>query len=101
MKNTKTLTVQEITSYSGPLGTKARYEWAHIKNQKMPKGFHYHDNMFLGFPGLEVFVTTPPVPGKRKHRMKAKMPCGRTISAGRFWQHADACACCKAFITNL
>ena len=107
MSNTKNLrsladlTFREITSYSGPLGTKARYGWAHVRNQKMPKQFQFSDNMFLGFPGLEVFITTPPVAGKRKHRMKANMPCGRTISAGRFWQHCDACSVCKAFITNL
>jgi hypothetical protein len=101
MSNTKTLTVREVTSYSGPLGTKARYGWAHVVNQKMPKALEFHDNMFLGFAGLDVFITTPPVPGRRKHRMKANMPCGRTISAGRFWQHGDACAICKSFISNL
>jgi hypothetical protein len=67
----------------------------------MPKALEFHDNMFLGFAGLDIFITTPPVAGKRKHRMKANMPCGRTISAGRFWQHGDACKTCKDFITNL
>jgi len=101
MNNTKSLTFRDITSYTGPLGSSARYTWAHVANQRMPKEFQYSDNMFLGHNGFHVFVTVPPVPGKRKHRMKAKLPCGRTISAGRLMQHGEACDTCKAYFMSL
>jgi len=101
MNKQDTLTLRQITHYSGTLGTRARYNWIHVRNQTMPKQLETRDNMFLGFANLDVFVTPPPVPGRRKHRMKANLPCGRTISAGRLLQHGEACQTCKAFMTNL
>lgn len=101
MNNTKARTLRDLTYYSGPLGPRARYGWAHVENQKMAKEFQYRDNMFLGFAGLDIFITPPPVPGKRKHRMKANLPCGRTISAGRLGQHGEACQTCRSFFMSL
>jgi hypothetical protein len=101
MNKQETLTLRQITRYSGALGTIARYNWIHVRNQTMPKQLETSDNMFLGFANLDVFVTPPPVPGRRKHRMKVNLPCGRTISAGRLLQHGEACQTCKTFMTNL
>jgi hypothetical protein len=74
-----------------------RYSWIHHNNYKMPKDFQYRDNMFLKIEGITVRVIPSPVPNRRKHRMLVDLKCGRTISAGRFCQHVDACDECKSF----
>ena len=76
--------------------SRMRYDWIHAANYKMPKDFQYEDNKFLKLEGITVRVIPSPVPGRRKHRMIVDLKCGRTISAGRMLQHAEACRECQS-----
>lgn len=96
MNNTNNSEAQTVTQFAYTTRSPERYNWIHTKHYKIPKDLQFEDNRFLHIAGLKVRVIQPPVPGQRKHRMLLDLECGRTISAGRIWQHMQACPGCKA-----
>lgn len=74
-----------------------RYAYIHENSysMKLDKAHTFSANHFRNVD-IGISLITPPVPGRRKHRVHVTLPCNRKISAGRMRQHLPACKTCQA-----